>query len=208
MKKFLAIIFCVFTFNILSSQVTYEYLLYNAATNEFDVIGEEAYEKNNRTAMDITTKLDPQTSASSNADPAAGENFEVKNLMDGNMKTCWLSSGDGKNESFEIIIDLEENPSVSNAQIKEIYFFNGWRKDFHIWKDFSRVKKATMVVNDLPYAEISFEDTYKLQSIDLDKFKIDKTRRCRIKFRISEVYPGAKYQHVAMSDIQFIGKVK
>ena len=65
-----------------------------------------------------------------------------------------------------------------------------------------------MTVNDMPYAEISFEDTYKLQSIDLDKFKIDKSKRCRIRFRISEIYPGAKYQHVAMSDVQFIGKAK
>ena len=65
-----------------------------------------------------------------------------------------------------------------------------------------------MTVNDMPYAEITFEDTYKLQSIDLDKFKIDKSRRCRIRFRISEVYPGAKFQQVAFSDVQLIGKTK
>lgn len=208
MKRYFTFAICLFTFYILPSQVTYEYLLYNAETNEFDVIGEDSYEKNNRTAMDITSKLDPLISSSNHAEPIATDNFEAKNLGDGNMKTCWLSSNDGKNESFEIIIDLEEIPSINTAQIKDIYFFNGWRKDFHTWKDYSRIKKVTMIVNDLPYAEISFEDTYKLQSIDLDKFKIDKTKRCRIRFKISEVYPGDKYQHVAMSDVQFIGKVK
>ncbi len=207
MRKILSFTFCLFIF-ILPSQTTYEYLLYNASANEFDVIGDEAYEKNNRNAQDITTKLEPSISSSSKAETIGSDNFEAKNLIDGNMKTCWLSATDGKNETFELIIDLEDNASVSQAQVWDIYFFNGWRKDFHTWKEYSRIKKASMSVNDMPYAEITFEDTYKLQSIDLDKFKIDKSRRCRIRFRISEVYPGAKFQQVAFSDVQLIGKTK
>ncbi len=123
------------------------------------------------------------------------------------MRTCWMSSGDGKNDQIEIIIDLEEFP-YSGGQIRSICFYNGWRKDLHTWKDDSRVKQMTLSVNDVAYAEINFEDTYKQQSIDLDKLKIEKNRRCKLKFRIVDVYPGKKNNRVAISDIQVIGKVK
>ena len=67
---------------------------------------------------------------------------------------------------------------------------------------------GNFTVNDLPYGEIKFEDTYKQQEIDLDKFKIDRSRRCRIRFRIVDTYKGAKSNQVAVSDIQLIGKTK
>jgi hypothetical protein len=206
MKKILIFIL-VLSATFIHSQ-TYEIILYSANVNEFDVIGEKAYEENNRIAEDITIKLDPSIGATTKAEPQGSDNFEAKNLIDGNLKTCWMSPNNGKNDQVELIIDLEENASVSNAQIKYIYFFNGWRKDYHTWKEYARIKKATMTVNDMPFAEISFEDTYKQQDIDLDKFKIDKSKRCRIKFRVSEIYPGSKYQQVALSDIQLIGKAK
>jgi hypothetical protein len=190
------------------SQVEYEILIYNAAVNDFDVIGDDSYEKSNRGNQDITEKLVPEISATIKAEPAGADNFEPKNLLDGNMKTCWMSSNDGKNEKVEIIIDLEEVENVKTASINAIYFFSGWRKDFKTWKEYSRIKKLNMMVNDMPYAEILFEDTYKQQSIDLEKFKIDRTRRCRIRFQVVDTYPGTKENKVAISDIQLLGKAK
>jgi hypothetical protein len=190
------------------SQVEYQILVYNTSINEFDVIGDEAYEKNNRNNQDITDKIKPEVSASVKSDPSGSDNFDPANLLDGNMKTCWMSSNDGKNEKVEIVIDLEEIENIKTATISYIYFFSGWRKDFHTWKEYSRIKKLNMMVNDMPYAEILFEDTYKQQSIDLDKFKIDRSRRCRIKFQIVDTYKGTKTDKVAISDIQLIGKAK
>lgn len=189
------------------AQREFEIILFDAAVNEFDVIGEAAYEKNNRSAQDITVKLNPEIKVTTTA-PAGAENFEAKNILDGNMKTCWLSSGDGKNEDVEIIIDLEEVEGINIAVIYDIYFFSGWRKDYQTWKDYSRIKKLIMTVNDLPYGEITFEDTYKQQSIDLEKFKIDKTRRSRIRFRVVDTYKGTKNNQLAISDIQLTGKTK
>ncbi len=207
MRSLLALVFLLSSF-LTRSQSEYEILLYETSVNEFDVFGEDTYEKKNRIVQDVTEKLKPEISATAKAEPIGSENFEAKNLLDGNMKTCWMSSGDGKNDGFEIIIDLDEQEGINTAQITDIYFFNGWRKDYHTWKEYSRVKKMNLTINDVPFAEIKFEDTYKLQSIDLEKLKIDKSRRCRIKFRIAEIYPGTKYNQVALSDVQLIGKVK
>jgi hypothetical protein len=190
------------------SQREFEIILFDASVNDFDVIGEEAYEKNNRVKEDITLKVKAEVKTTTKAEASGADNFDSNNILDGNMKTCWISSGDGKNEDIEIVIDLEEVEGINVAMISDIYFFNGDRKNYQIWKDYSRIKKVTMTVNDLPYGEIKFEDTYKQQSIDLDKFKIDRTRRCRIRFRIVDTYKGTKSGQVAVSDIQLVGKAK
>lgn len=207
MKK-LAILFFLFGIHAAFSQTEYEIILYNAEVNEFDVFGEDAYEKYNRSKEDITEALKPTVSSASKAEAAGADNFEAKNLLDANLKTCWMTPDNGKNEQFEIIIDLEDVDNISNAQIRFIYFFNGWRKDYQTWKDYSRIKKASLSVNDIPYAEISFEDSYKCQSIDFDKLKIDKNKRCKLKFRVTDTYAGSKHKQVALSDVQLLGKAK
>jgi hypothetical protein len=207
MKKLLLLCFFCFSFHGIA-QREFEIILFDAAVNDFDVIGEEAYEKNNRVKEDITLKVKTEIKTTTKAENSGADNFEAKNILDGNMKTCWISSADGKNEDIELVIDLEEVDGITVAVISDIYFFNGDRKDYATWKDYSRIKKATMMVNDLPYGEIKFEDTYKQQSIDLDKFKIDRTRRCRIRFRIVDTYKGNKSAQVAVSDIQILGKAK
>lgn len=207
MKKIIALALISLS-GVLFSQREFEIILFDAQVNDFDVIGEDAYEKNNRIKEDITLKVKAEVKTTTKADPAASVTFEANNILDGNMKTCWLSAGEGKNEDVEIIIDLEEAEGINLAVLSDIYFFNGYRKDYHTWKDYARIKKVTMMVNDLPYGEIKFEDTYKQQSIDLDKFKIDRTRRCRIRFRIVDTYKGNVSNQVAISDIQLIGKAK
>jgi hypothetical protein len=206
MKRIILSVLVCFSLNCVS-QREFEIILFDTHVNDFDVIGEEAYEKNNRVKEDITLKVKAEVKTTSKAESST-DNFDAKNILDGNMKTCWISSADGKNEDIEIIVDLEEVEGINVAMISDIYFFNGDRKDYQTWKDYSRIKKVTMTVNDLPYGEIKFEDTYKQQSIDLDKFKIDRTRRCRIRFRIVDTYKGNKSAQVAVSDIQLIGKAK
>ena len=195
-------------FNLLSySQTEYEIILFETSIDEFDVFGSDEYEKHNRTTQDITEKINPLAACSAKSEPIGPDSFEAKNLIDGNMKTCWLSSASPKNDIIELIIDIEENESITSAQLLSLYFVNGWRKDLQTWKEFSRIKKASMVINELPYGEITFDDTYKFQSIDLEKFKIEKSKRYRLRFKILEVYKG-KSEQVALSDIQLIGKIK
>lgn len=208
MMKKITVLFFMCLSAAVFAQRDFEIILFDAEVNDFDVIGEDAYEKNNRVREDITMKVKTEVKTTTKAEAAGGLSFEATNIIDGNMKTCWLSSGDGKNEDIELTIDLEEVEGINQASVSDIYFFSGNRKDYHTWKDYNRIKKITMTVNDLPYGEIKFEDTYKQQSIDLDKFKIDRSRRCRIRFRIVDVYKGNKFNQLAVSDIQLLGRAK
>lgn len=207
MRKIILFLFTVMTAPAFA-QTEYEILIYNTNVNEFDVFGDDSYESKNRDNQDITEKLRPEIGTTAKAEPSGTDNFEPKNLLDGNMKTCWMSPNDGKNEKIEIVIDLEEVEDIKSATLTKINFFSGWRKDYHTWKEYSRIKKLNMMVNDMPYAEIIFEDTYKEQSIDLEKFKIDRTRRSRIRFQVVDTYPGSKQNKVAISDIELVGKAK
>lgn len=208
MKKIFVTIFSSLCF-LGYSQIDYEVFLLSTSIDPFDVIGSDEYEKHNRVSNDITERLMPEANVKDKAEDSGGDTFDAKNLLDGNMKTCWLTSWDGKNEIFEIIIDLEENPNVPNyAQINSIYIANGWRKDLQTWKNYSRIKKASMSINEKIYAEVTFEDTYKTQSIDMDKFKLEKSKRYRIRFKVLEVYKGDKSEQLSISDVQLTGKIK
>jgi hypothetical protein len=207
MKKIITTIliaFSMFTY----SQTEYEIIFLETSIDEFDVIGSDEYEQHNRTTQDITEKLLAESRSSAKSDPIGSDVFDAKNLIDGNMKTCWLSTETPKNDFIEVIIDLEENTLVNSAQLQSFYFVNGWRKNMQTWKDYSRIKKAYISINEMPYCEVTLEDTYKFQSMELDKFKIEKSKRYRFRIKILEVYQGAKYPNVALSDIQIIGKLK
>lgn len=207
MKKTVSMLLC-FLWVSTYAQADYEIFIYEANVDAFDVFGSEEYEKNNRSTNDITLQLNAQISASDKAEPSNGESFEAKNLFDGNMKSCWMSSWDGKNDIIEFVIDLEENPNVHQAILNEIVFVNGCRKDLTTWKNYSRIKRASLSINEKPYAEITFENTYKMQSIDVEKFKLEKTKRYRFRLKILEVYKGEKNDQLAISDIQLTGKIK
>lgn len=207
MKKTLAT--ALLTISLWSySQTEYEIIFLETSIDEFDVIGSDDYEKHNRTSQDITEKLLPEARSSAKAEPIGIDVFDAKNIIDGNMKTCWLSTQSPKNDFIELIIDLEENAAVNSAQLFNFYFVNGWRKDMQTWKDYSRIKKAFISINEVPYGEVTLENTYKFQSMDLEKFKIEKSKRYRFRIKILEVYQGLKYPNVGLSDIQIIGKIK
>jgi hypothetical protein len=186
----------------------YEYYIMNSEVDEFDVLGNDAYETNLSLDNNITQKLEVEVGSDAKAPETDGNSFIAKNTIDGNMKTAWLTPDGGKNTLIEFVVDLEEVEGVNGATLFQIALFNGWRKDYQTWKDYSRVKKVALIINDKPYAEVTLEDTYKMQYIDLEKMKLDKVRRYRFKFRIMETYPGKKFEQTGFSDVQFIGKIK
>jgi hypothetical protein len=191
-----------------NAQKGFEYYILNSEVDEFDVLGSESYETNLNLEGNLTQKLGTVVGADNTAAATETEKFDPKNTLDNNMKTAWLTTGNGKNAIIEFIIDIEENENVKSAVLYEISLFNGWRKDYQTWNDYSRIKKISLIINDKPYAEITLENTYKNQYIDLGNLKIDKSRRFKFRFQIMETYSGKKYEQVGLSDIQFIGKAK
>lgn len=206
MKKIYTLLLVVIT-SFGFAQGGYEYFIMNSEVDEFDVLGGDEYEMNLSLDQNITKKVEVSVGSEVRANDADGATFDAKNTIDGNMKTAWLTPNNGKNALIEFVIDLEEL-DVNSATLFNISLFNGWRKDYQTWKDYSRIKKVSLTINDKPYAEITLEDTYKMQFIDLEKMKMDKTRRYRFRFRIMETYPGKKFEQVGLSDVQFIGKAK
>lgn len=207
MRKIIIVI-ALLSFGNLISQNMYEYYILETSVDEFDVLGNDAYETNLSLDLNVTQKLEVTAGSEVKADSIPGSNFNAKNTLDNNMKTAWMPAGNGKNALIEYVIDYEDLEGVNAVTLFQIALFNGWRKDYQTWKDYARIKKVSLTINDKPYAEISLEDTYKHQYIDVEKMKLDKTRRYRFRFRIIETYPGKKYEQVALSDVQFIGKVK
>lgn len=184
-----------------------EYYILNSEINEFDILGPDEYETNLNDEQNINLKLKVQVGADMTSDTMLGASFIAKNTLDANMKTAWLTPKNGKNAQIEYVFTLQDN-NLSSGTLFSIAVFNGWRKDYQTWNDFSRIKKVFITINDSPYAEVTLEDTYKLQYIDLDRKKLDPTRRYRIRFKILEIYPGKKYEQTALSDVQLIGKAK
>ncbi len=206
--KNIVLIFAILFLGKLNSQNLHEYYILEAEVDEFDVLGNDAYETNLSLDLNITKKLEVTVGSEVKADSISGSNFNAKNTIDNNMKTAWMPTGNGKNALIEYVIDYEDLEGANAVTLYQIALFNGWRKDYQTWKDYARIKKVSLTINDKPYAEITLDDTYKHQYIDVEKMKLDKTRRYRFRFRIMETYPGKKYQQVALSDLQFIGKVK
>lgn len=204
--KYVLSLLLLLSINTIKSQ-GYEYYIMNSEVDEFDVLGSDEYEANLSVEQNITKQVEVLVGSETKAEAADGNTFDAKNTIDGNMKTAWMTTNDAKNSLIEFVIDLEEL-DISSATLFQIAIFNGWRKDYQTWKDYSRIKKVSLTINDKPYAEITLEDTYKMQYIDLEKMKLDKTRRYRFRFRIIETYPGKKSQQAALSDVQFIGKAK
>ena len=190
------------------SQVEYEFYVLESSVDEFDVLGDSSYETNLNIEKNITKTVGVVVGTELKADNINGASFDAKNMIDANMKTAWMSPNKGINAVMEFYISLENNKDIHSATLFQLAFFNGWRKDYQTWTNYSRIKKVALSINDQPYAEITLEDTYKHQYIDLDKLKLEKNRGYRFRFRIMEIYPGKKYEKTALSDVQFIGKAK
>lgn len=206
MKSFF---FCLILFSSSYSfaQKDGEYYILNTEINEYDLLGDDNYEKNLSEEDNINVKLHVQVGADVTAEPIADDNFIAKNTLDANMKTAWLTPKNGKNAQIEYVVDLQES-KLNSATLFQMAVFNGWRKDYQTWNDYSRAKKIFITINDSPYAEVTLEDTYKLQYIDLDRKKIDNKSRFRIRIKIMETYPGKKFEQMGLSDVQLIGKAK
>lgn len=182
------------------AQVT-EYHYFRAEVDEFDVMGDSLYEQNLHTPGDATAKLGARMQQGDSS------YVSLHPCLDANMQTAWFSPAVQAEPRFECLIDLAETKH-KQFQLQQIAFYNGCRNSRESLAAYARIKTLALFINDKPYGDITLEDTYKCQTISLDKFKLDRSHRYRFSFRIKSVYPGKVHQQVALSDLQFIGKVK
>lgn len=127
-------------------------------------------------------------------------NYSASNIHDANLGTAWVEGkpGLGIGESFSFVFE-KKSPPVTSAT-----FYNGYMKSDQIWKDNARVKQLKLYVDDKPFALLNFKDIKSQQTFYIDTLQGVDTSLV-LRFEITQVYKGDKYEDVAISDIEFDG---
>ncbi|WP_258097890.1 NADase-type glycan-binding domain-containing protein [Marinoscillum pacificum] len=152
---------------------------------------------------------DTQT-ASSELTSQGSNTYGAENAHDLSYETAWVEgvSGYGIGEYIEYHVKPE------NPRITKIIIVNGYVKSDNAWKNNSRVKRLKMYLDDKPYADLELEDSkaeqhFKVEAIgysDRENFTILKQKPgFTLKFEITEVYPGLKWDDTAITEIYFDG---
>ncbi|MBL7827382.1 MAG: hypothetical protein JNJ57_12165 [Saprospiraceae bacterium] len=126
--------------------------------------------------------------------------YKAENVHDGSLRTAWVEGASGLGLGQSITFRFPKlSPPVTTVEI-----FNGYMKSEKVWQDNARVKQLKLYVNDQPYALLNLKDIKSKQIFAIDTLQGTKDG-LYLKFEITEVYQGEKYEDVAISDIVFDG---
>lgn len=150
--------------------------------------------------------------ASSTLPRFKGITYGANNLDDFNYRTAWVEGVPGYGIGQTITYSLHpETPRITNVHI-----VNGYVKSSKSWSDNARVKTLKMYVNQQPFAILHLKDVKNEQTFEFrpiahkEKLRNPNGNHERlswwsITFEILDVYPGAKFEDTAISDIYFSG---
>ncbi|MEY4573179.1 MAG: hypothetical protein RLZ10_2463 [Bacteroidota bacterium] len=132
-------------------------------------------------------------SASSTLSAMGSKSYDIKNLTDVNPTTAWVegSEGFGVGDWFEI-------------KSKDLnIIFNGYQASPTVWRNNARVKKLKVYKDNHPLCYLILKDEMGRQYFELPgketmEYEVDHVFR----FEIVDAYPGAKWQDVAISEIE------
>jgi len=146
--------------------------------------------------------------------PSKSNNYSVKNLVDYDLNTAWVPKyTNGIGDYFGFKFHFPSNTAYAGAY--QFYgvcnLFNGYCKSLNIWRENSRVKTLEVYYNNHFICKVQLLDTWHFQSFDISKYFVNKRDKKyldakyeikegdELKFKITEVYPGSKYNDVAVS---------
>ncbi len=138
--------------------------------------------------------------SSSDLQATQKNNYVATNIHDGNLGTAWVEGkpGLGIGESFSFVFEKKSPP------VTTVMLYNGYLKSDQIWKDNGRVKQLKLYVDNKPFALLNLKDVKSQQIFHIDTLQgIDTSLVLR--FEITQVYKGDKYEDVAISDLEFDG---
>ena len=138
--------------------------------------------------------------SSSHLKPIQNFNYVAENIHDFTLRTAWVEgkSGNGIGESVLFVFE-EDSPPVTTVEI-----YNGYMKTEKTWQENGRVKQLAVYVNGYKYANLHLKDTTAKQIFDIGSHQ-GKGRDLVLKFKITDIYPGDKYEDVAISELNFDG---
>ena len=128
--------------------------------------------------------------------------YKPENIHDFDLFTAWVPDTTkgvvGKKINFHF--------KPLSPRVNEFTIYNGYIKNYDLFKANSRVKKFKLYINNKPYAVLELADTTASQTFSIPPTRsIVKNKDLILTFEIMEVYKGEKYLDVAVSEINFSG---
>jgi hypothetical protein len=128
--------------------------------------------------------------------------YKPNNIHDFDLLTAWVP--DTTNGVIGKKINFHFKPL--SPRVNEILIYNGYIKNYELFKANSRVKKLKLYFNGIYYATLELADTTAQQSFKIIPTQSkDKRKDLIMTFEIVEIYKGDKYLDVALSEINFSG---
>jgi hypothetical protein len=136
-----------------------------------------------------------------------------ENAHDLSFKTAWVEGINGYGSGEYITYHFRQTA----PRITHIIIANGYVKSEKTYLENSRVKKLKVYIEDRPFAILNLEDIRREQIFEFEPIgkerpapnanwnELEKLPKWTMKFEILEVYPGEKYDDVAISEIYFDG---
>jgi len=134
------------------------------------------------------------TKASSTLAQQGSHDYSIKNLNDEDPMTAWVAGGKGIGEWFEI------------RSIRVNHIYNGYQSSPQNWLNNSRVKTFKVYKNNKPICLLALTDEMGDQRFELPEDDEHAAMDTNIyKFEIVDIYKGAKWDDVCISEVQNTG---
>ncbi|MCB9672919.1 MAG: hypothetical protein H6734_25840 [Alphaproteobacteria bacterium] len=153
-----------------------------------------------------TSALAGYGSSSEKKDSRFGEGaFAISAALDSNLETAWQCNPEQDNVGQWLQID------IPTAGVDKIALVTGWAKSEDTFKDYARVKSATVEVfskgigggeEKIGEQKVSFKDEMGWQIVDLNDMKISGELGGSVKLTVNEVYPGVDYPNLAIGEMR------
>ena len=133
----------------------------------------------------------------------AGNSYGAKNLGDYTLATAWVEGVKGHGVGEKITIIMKVNPGQKDVSFRGMDIVNGYAKNKKSWSANSRVKTLRLYHNKKPKFLIQLKDTKIPQYVSFSEILINAGDI--VVLEIVDIYPGAKYQDTAISEINLYG---
>lgn len=142
------------------------------------------------------TESPSRAGVSSTLGNQGNSSYSADNIFDWDPQTAWVEgkSDYGIGEFFEVNLPFGGS---------SVTIFNGYQKSYESWFNNSRVKKMKVYVDGVALCYVKLKDLMGYQTFNLpNDYMVNYTN---YRFEIVEVYPGAKWKDVAISEICNLG---
>ena len=145
----------------------------------------------------------PTLTVSKHLAPQGRVRYDAARLDDGHPTTAWVAA-DGVGEWFEFEFKPGEGQSLhGRIGVNEVYILNGYAKSPSHWREHSRVKDLDLLIDGALRAHIALADDSKPQLVSLPDIPLHPNLKLR--FVVRSVYPGVRYQELAVSEVRLDG---